>query len=179
MTLTEAQIERWSRQIILPEVGGRGQARLLAATASVEGTSGAARFAAERLGRAGVDTTGAAPADVVLDFSGDPAALVARGRLARDARLPFVVVLAGAEAADVATLVGRPCVDCLPLAVAAGEPDAPLALALGALAAAEALRVLLAPPASGRIQTLDLRTGGLVGRDLDVQGCAGCGAASS
>jgi len=179
MTLSEQQIERWARQIILPEVGGRGQARLLDATASIAGTGGAAHFARELLERAGLRTDGDAPADVVVDFSGDRAAVAARGRLAREAGRPFVVVLAGDAAADVITLVGRPCVDCAPLPTGAGEPHAPLAMALGALAAGEALRVVLAPPTSGRVQTLDLETGDLTSRALDGPRCAACGASAS
>ena len=179
MTLSEAQIERWARQIILPEVGGRGQVRLLEATATIAGTSSAADFAGELLRRAGLGTRDAVPADVVLDFSADRVAIVARGRLARDAGRPFIVVLAGDDTAEVMTLVGRPCVDCAPLGTAAGEPGAPLSLALGALAAGEALRVVLGPPMAGRVQTLDLRTGGLVSRTLDGPRCAACGAASS
>src|SRR6185295_12008918 len=89
MTLSEQQIERWARQIILPEVGGRGQARLLAATAAVAGTGGAARFARELLERAGLRTGGDGPADVVVDLSGDRAAVAARGRHAREAGRPF------------------------------------------------------------------------------------------
>jgi hypothetical protein len=174
--LRTEQIERWARQIILPEVGGRGQLRLLAATAAIAGASTAARFAAELLERAGVGIGGAEAADVVLDFDGDADA---RGRLAEYARRPLVVVRAGDHTADVTTLVGRPCAACAPLGTAAVEPDGPLALALGALAAGEALRVLLIRPTAGRVQTLDLGTGGLVGRDLDVRGCAACEAASA
>ena len=71
MTLSDQQIERWARQIILPEVGGRGQARLLGATAFVAGRGGAAHFARELLERAGLRTDGDAPADVFVDFSGN------------------------------------------------------------------------------------------------------------
>ena len=179
MTLSEQQIERWARQIILPEVGGRGQARLLGASAAVAGSGGAAHFARELLERAGLRTDGDAPADVVMDFSGDRAAIAVRGRRAREAGRPFVVVLAGDAAADVLTLVGRPCVDCASFAAGSGEPPAPLALALGALAAGEALRVVLAPPASGRVQTLHLGTGDLTSRALDGPRCAACGASAS
>src|SRR5207253_2535940 len=52
--LTDAHIDRYSRQIILPEVGGRGQARLLAARVLLAGGDQAARSAATLLGRAGV-----------------------------------------------------------------------------------------------------------------------------
>jgi len=170
MTLAVSDIERWARQIILPEVGGRGQERLLGATAAVVGEGEAARFAADLLSRAGLRSGDAAASDVVVDFSSDRAGILARGRLARDARRPFVVALG----AEVSTLVGRQCVECAPLAAEGTAPGAPLALALGALAAAEALRVLLAPPRSGRIQILDGRTGGLAARELAGPGCAAC-----
>ena len=179
MTLDERQIERWARQIILPEVGGRGQVRLLEATAAVVGVGGAARFAADLLTRAGIRMQDGGDADVTLDFSGDHAGAIARGRGVRDARRPFIAVSACADVADVTTLVGRPCVDCAPLAAAAREPEAPLALAVGALAAGEALRVLLVPAGVGRVQTLDLRTGGLASRTLAGPGCAACGAIAS
>ena len=52
--LTDAQVERYSRQIILPEVGARGQERLLASRIAVAGDGEAAITAALLLGRAGV-----------------------------------------------------------------------------------------------------------------------------
>jgi hypothetical protein len=54
--LTDSQIERYSRQIVLPEVGGRGQERLLAASAAISGGDSAAIFCAAHLAAAGVGT---------------------------------------------------------------------------------------------------------------------------
>src|SRR5262245_11445351 len=52
--LTDSQIERYSRQIVLPEVGSRGQERLLAASAEIGGGGSAAIFCAAHLEAAGV-----------------------------------------------------------------------------------------------------------------------------
>jgi len=52
--LTDAQVERYSRQIILPEVGARGQERLRAARVGVYGDDAAVKSAALMLGRAGI-----------------------------------------------------------------------------------------------------------------------------
>jgi len=52
--LADAQIERYSRQIILPRFGGRGQERLLAASVAIIGVDRHAAIAAHYLAAAGV-----------------------------------------------------------------------------------------------------------------------------
>jgi len=65
MSLTEQQIERYSRHIILPEVGGKGQAKLLAGKVFIVGAGGLGSPAALYLAAAGVGTIGLIDADAV------------------------------------------------------------------------------------------------------------------
>ena len=68
MALSEAQIRRYSRHILLPDVGGTGQARLLAATVSIDLSAGtpAAIAAATYLAAAGIGTLVLTPPDPML-----------------------------------------------------------------------------------------------------------------
>lgn len=71
MALSADQIERYSRQILIPEVGGRGQNRLLARRARCIGRSATLTTAVDYLGAAGVQISigqaaDPASADVVL-----------------------------------------------------------------------------------------------------------------
>src|SRR3984885_1392947 len=63
--LTEAQRERYSRHILLPEVGEVGQARLLQSKVLLLGAGGLGSPAALYLAAAGVGTLGLVDADVV------------------------------------------------------------------------------------------------------------------
>jgi len=56
MTFTDAQLERYARHIILKEIGGIGQARLLAADVAVIGAGGIGSPAIQYLAAAGVGT---------------------------------------------------------------------------------------------------------------------------
>ena len=65
MALTETQIERYSRHIILKEVGGKGQQKLLDAKVLIIGAGGLGAPIALYLAAAGIGTIGIADADDV------------------------------------------------------------------------------------------------------------------
>ncbi|MBE3573270.1 MAG: HesA/MoeB/ThiF family protein, partial [Moorella humiferrea] len=65
MTLTNEEIERYSRQIILRNVGGRGQERLKQGKVLIVGAGGLGSPAAYYLAAAGVGTIGIVDSDVV------------------------------------------------------------------------------------------------------------------
>jgi hypothetical protein len=167
--LDDAAIERFSRQILLPEVGGRGQERLCATRAVVQGTGDGADVAATLLEAAGLQ----------IDREDGP----------RD-RVTIVVdrvtVLGGGSggAAVVATLVGRPCARCLgeegrDRSESDGLDDASWTQAFGAVVAAEALRAALGLVTSGRLQALDLARGKFAARELQATaGCDACAGAA-
>jgi len=65
MNLTEEQIERYSRQIILPNIGGAGQERLLSGKVLVVGAGGLGSPVGLYLAAAGVGTIGIMDGDAV------------------------------------------------------------------------------------------------------------------
>lgn len=65
MNLNEDQIERYSRQIILPHIGGKGQDKILNAKVLVVGTGGLGAPSALYLAAAGIGTIGLVDCDSV------------------------------------------------------------------------------------------------------------------
>jgi molybdopterin-synthase adenylyltransferase len=65
MALTDAQVERYARHILLPEIGGAGQAKIQAAKVLVVGAGGLGTPVIQYLAAAGIGTIGIIDDDVV------------------------------------------------------------------------------------------------------------------
>ncbi len=156
--LADALVERYSRQILLPEVGGRGQERLCATQVTVTGRGGAAAFAARLIEAAGFHV-------VLHDGDADTVeAMVGTSGVVR------------ARAGVVATLVGRPCAACIgDVRDGATDEDATTVQALGAIVAAEVIRVALGLAGAGRVHAVDVAQGAFASRGLErTAGCPAC-----
>jgi hypothetical protein len=102
MTLTDAQIDRYSRQIIVPRIGGRGQERLLAARILLVGDARDIEAPLAYLVGAGVGT-------ICLKRSGEQAAFTENRELNADVsvsladesqgRIDLALMIIGSEAA--------------------------------------------------------------------------------
>jgi len=115
--LSETQIERYSRQIILPQVGGRGQTRLLSGVLTIWGSGDLAATAGRYLAAAGVGYLRVSSSTAALIDGVNPDCHVVA--LEADARAQTVdgaaaVLCAGADRATCAR-IGAAC-------VAAGVP---------------------------------------------------------
>lgn len=120
--LSDAQIDRYSRQIILPEIGARGQARLLSATAALRTAQPLSSFLLRYLLGAGIGRltmwTTAASADA-REWIDDTARLNPDCQVDLQAResaddwladtRPTVVIVAGASVSETAA-VNSACV---------------------------------------------------------------------
>jgi len=179
MPLTDDQIERYSRQLILPEIGPGGQERLGAARVAVVGEGVAAERVVACLAAAGVGWIAAAPA---LHGACDPAQpdlclvpLQTGGNTAVDVAIvvacDIATVTADAERwrerAGATLWIAEGLAGALPacprcaataLAMAPVPGDAPVRDALlGTIVATEAVKTLLAigTPIAGRVVRYD------------------------
>jgi hypothetical protein len=150
--LRDADVERYARQVIVPEIGARGQARWLAARVAVRGGGPLAARTADLLRRAGVTPTDdARTADAAVLLGADHAPV---------GTIPVLVAELRGRSATLTVLPEGTCPACAPPTAAPGPcgTDA-LAVctahALAALAATEALLVLLDPTRLARRYTID------------------------
>jgi hypothetical protein len=146
--MDEQQIQRYGRQILLREVGGRGQTKLLTRPVRVEGASQALDVAAAYLAAGGTAIglpTGHAPwgflqGTALGDYNPDAAAGGAPWLVlgAKPSPAPGLQVVVGA-----ASVTWGNCPACVALGAALPDPAAAEPVTLGALAALVVQRLAL------------------------------------
>ncbi len=163
--LSDSQIDRYSRQIVLSEIGGQGQERLLCAEMAIHGSGHAALVCASYLAGAGVGTLslgGIEPRDSLgnaLDLEArnpdchllrepiEPSATIVIGHDVPDAFSSAAAVVWGASSGDCVRRAylpaGYACAPCLRELAGRQSADGTSPQMLGAVLALEALRVLL------------------------------------
>jgi len=123
---TSDQVRRYSRHVLLPDVGGIGQSRLLASSVVVDGSGAAGRLAAMFLVAAGVGT-------VFVDGALDAPVRDARFPLVRgDTGRMLAEALAGVLGGhnpDARVVIGAPDPGAHRLTIAGDADDLPLAVA--------------------------------------------------
>jgi hypothetical protein len=162
--LTDDQIDRYSRQIVVPEIGGRGQERLLRAEVAIEGGGDAALVCASYLAGAGLGSLSLGGVDPRCEL-GDVLGLETRNpdcRVLRAPVQPSVMIVIGQVPPrfprEVAVLwgttngdwlrraylpPGRGCAPCLSNLAGRRPPEESFPQILGAVLALDALRTLL------------------------------------
>jgi adenylyltransferase/sulfurtransferase len=116
MDLTDAQIDRFSRQIVLPQIGGTGQKRLLASSVAIAGDSALTETVALYLAGAGIGrialfgATAAALRGELLALHPDAQVSAAHGSLAECEADLLVACDLPLAALDAATANGRPVI---------------------------------------------------------------------
>jgi hypothetical protein len=163
--LSDSQIDRYSRQIVLSEIGGRGQERLLRAEVAIHGDGDAVLVCATYLVGAGVGTLSVGGIEP-RDGLGNALDLATRNPdclLVREPRRPSVTILVGGDVPDrlpsasavvwgatsghCVRMVYLPaehaCASCLRELAGGQSADEASPQILGTVLAVEALRVLL------------------------------------
>src|SRR3990172_5246500 len=165
MAMNDDQIKRYSRHILLPEVGGKGQKKIANARIFIVGAGGLGSPAALYLAAAGVGTIGLIDGDdnFPKKFLVNDTAILARKPLIHGGILRFIgqvmTILPGTSACYRCLFKAPPPAGLVPSCQEAGVLGA-LAGIIGSLQATEALKLVLGVgrPLADRLLSYDALT---------------------